>query len=282
MGDATSDTTDLPPLEISGDGPAYCGRCGYDLRGLTLHRCPECGADLRRVGAGQSRPKRANVLLRCFLFLLIYLPTAVLLAAAAVPLLPTRTTIDVDLFAIRRQNESAEMVHARVEIQTLEWPFFLPSRTSGEGSAQALPDVPLVGEDSGLFFKMTFTTLLEEAAHFDLDVEGAALSGIDEVMAASAKTSLDEMLSAELAEAVQAVADGNEPKKTFPILYGPNAPSKWYATHERGPVRQDSPSVTHPMVTLPLIGFGLLVLLLLASRIDLRPKRWRQRAGHYD
>jgi hypothetical protein len=27
-----------------------CGRCGYDVRKLPSHICPECGSDLRRVG----------------------------------------------------------------------------------------------------------------------------------------------------------------------------------------------------------------------------------------
>src|SRR5689334_13121331 len=28
-----------------------CGGCGYDVRTTLSHRCPECGADLRRAGA---------------------------------------------------------------------------------------------------------------------------------------------------------------------------------------------------------------------------------------
>ena len=30
--------------ELINDGVAICERCGYDLRGLTESRCPECGA----------------------------------------------------------------------------------------------------------------------------------------------------------------------------------------------------------------------------------------------
>jgi hypothetical protein len=31
--------------------PAWCGRCGYDLRGLDGGRCPECGTSLKDVPA---------------------------------------------------------------------------------------------------------------------------------------------------------------------------------------------------------------------------------------
>lgn len=31
-------------------GPMACGACGYPVEGLSALRCPECGADLRKVG----------------------------------------------------------------------------------------------------------------------------------------------------------------------------------------------------------------------------------------
>ena len=32
------------------DAPQGCGNCGYNVRGLTTFKCPECGQDLREVG----------------------------------------------------------------------------------------------------------------------------------------------------------------------------------------------------------------------------------------
>ena len=41
----------LNPREVDqGDGPAGCAHCGYDVRGLPSHICPECGSDLNEVG----------------------------------------------------------------------------------------------------------------------------------------------------------------------------------------------------------------------------------------
>ena len=38
-----------------------CGRCGYDVTGLTTFVCPECGADLHEVGiVGRTRPPHAK------------------------------------------------------------------------------------------------------------------------------------------------------------------------------------------------------------------------------
>ena len=42
---------------------AFCGKCGYNLTGLTSDRCPECGRHLRWGGAvyGQRRPRYRRV-----------------------------------------------------------------------------------------------------------------------------------------------------------------------------------------------------------------------------
>ena len=40
-----------------GNGEMSCGGCGYAVRGLQGVNCPECGADLRKVGI--SEPKGA-------------------------------------------------------------------------------------------------------------------------------------------------------------------------------------------------------------------------------
>jgi predicted RNA-binding Zn-ribbon protein involved in translation (DUF1610 family) len=34
----------------------YCRCCGYNVRGLTGFRCPECGNDLKQVGIVRGRP----------------------------------------------------------------------------------------------------------------------------------------------------------------------------------------------------------------------------------
>jgi len=37
-----------------GDGQMACGGCGYAVRGLESLNCPECGADLRKVGINRG------------------------------------------------------------------------------------------------------------------------------------------------------------------------------------------------------------------------------------
>ncbi|MBI1335737.1 MAG: hypothetical protein GC164_02110 [Phycisphaera sp.] len=43
----------------AGEGMA-CGKCGYNVRGLSQLNCPECGADLREAGIvkGKSKGRR--------------------------------------------------------------------------------------------------------------------------------------------------------------------------------------------------------------------------------
>lgn len=36
----------------------HCGKCGYRLRGARTNICPECGADLTRVGRVEGRQLR--------------------------------------------------------------------------------------------------------------------------------------------------------------------------------------------------------------------------------
>jgi hypothetical protein len=33
-------------IEVCDRAPGYCATCGYDLRGLTSGRCPECGHEI--------------------------------------------------------------------------------------------------------------------------------------------------------------------------------------------------------------------------------------------
>lgn len=64
-----------------------CGACGYAVRGLQSWTCPECGADLQRVGvrpAARDSRRRAKVgfallavLLMIVLFLALMVPTRV-------------------------------------------------------------------------------------------------------------------------------------------------------------------------------------------------------------
>ena len=64
-----------------------CGACGYAVRGLQSWTCPECGADLQRVGvkpAGRDPRRREKVglallavLLLIVLFLALMVPTRV-------------------------------------------------------------------------------------------------------------------------------------------------------------------------------------------------------------
>ena len=40
----------LRPVEVDTATEAVCANCGYDVRGLPGHTCPECGSDLNEVG----------------------------------------------------------------------------------------------------------------------------------------------------------------------------------------------------------------------------------------
>jgi predicted RNA-binding Zn-ribbon protein involved in translation (DUF1610 family) len=47
-----------PDAAAAAPPPAACGRCGYDVRGLSSFTCPECGSDLREVGIVRPRSRR--------------------------------------------------------------------------------------------------------------------------------------------------------------------------------------------------------------------------------
>ena len=52
-----SSMPDTPPTVSAAPLPTiaqdiFCQRCGYNLRGLTGNRCPECGGSLDGVRAG--------------------------------------------------------------------------------------------------------------------------------------------------------------------------------------------------------------------------------------
>lgn len=56
-------------------GFGECGRCGYSARGIAALCCPECGADLRRVGivpaetVAVAPPVRATAAVAVFILL---------------------------------------------------------------------------------------------------------------------------------------------------------------------------------------------------------------------
>ena len=57
-------------------GVPSCGACGYATRGITELKCPECGADLTKVGiikAGERRPGLAGCLLPLLLTIMTFL-----------------------------------------------------------------------------------------------------------------------------------------------------------------------------------------------------------------
>lgn len=59
-------------LTHTSTSPAYCGRCGYDVRTLPTGTCPECGSDLDKVGR-RTRPRRINTPLnRAIVFVLLF------------------------------------------------------------------------------------------------------------------------------------------------------------------------------------------------------------------
>ena len=44
-----------------GSGMANCGKCGYQVRGISTLNCPECGADLREVGIVKGKSSKVMV-----------------------------------------------------------------------------------------------------------------------------------------------------------------------------------------------------------------------------
>ena len=48
----------LRPVEVDTATEAVCAYCGYDVRGLPGHICPECGSDLNTVGRLTARFRR--------------------------------------------------------------------------------------------------------------------------------------------------------------------------------------------------------------------------------
>lgn len=43
-----------------GEGANRCGKCGYNVTGLTVFDCPECGCDVREVGIVRTQPNTAK------------------------------------------------------------------------------------------------------------------------------------------------------------------------------------------------------------------------------
>lgn len=55
---------DVPGNELHEQGKVVCPTCGYDLRGLTTTRCPECGAQLTLDALIAGQPENADGELR--------------------------------------------------------------------------------------------------------------------------------------------------------------------------------------------------------------------------
>ncbi len=67
-----------------------CGKCGYDLRGAPVDRCPECGS--RFLDAGIITPAAARRRTRARRLVLLFSVAVILLGAAlAIALYQTHT-----------------------------------------------------------------------------------------------------------------------------------------------------------------------------------------------
>ena len=85
----------------SGSSEMSCGGCGYAVRGLGGVNCPECGADLRKVGinrpkGGANRGVGIALTLICFLFvagLVVFGLFVNMKTAQTPPAMPTQTPL---------------------------------------------------------------------------------------------------------------------------------------------------------------------------------------------
>jgi hypothetical protein len=50
---------------------ASCGKCGYQVRGISTLNCPECGADLREVGITKSKSSNAGIWIAVVLVVIV-------------------------------------------------------------------------------------------------------------------------------------------------------------------------------------------------------------------
>ena len=66
------------------EGGGTCGACGYQVRGLSGLRCPECGSDLREVGIKNKKEKNGLLIKIGIAFLVVPLGLLVLGGVLAV------------------------------------------------------------------------------------------------------------------------------------------------------------------------------------------------------
>ncbi|MEM7807344.1 MAG: hypothetical protein AAF561_04465 [Planctomycetota bacterium] len=102
------------PMAFSPHAAFYCGQCGYDLRGLTITHCPECGSHVRSAGFDSERRKPVNLVARCMLWLVLVGLVALMTGGAARSLLPRQlgATYDGEIVKL----DSGELIAVAIEL----------------------------------------------------------------------------------------------------------------------------------------------------------------------
>ena len=304
--DEGDEDTRGPPLTMPVDLPAYCGHCAYDLRGLTARRCPECGGDLRAVGVYAERPRRRNVLGRCFLFLLMYVPCAALLNVLVVSVLPNAVKDDRDGFFVRRVGNAQVSASVHTRSAALVWPY------GGEPDARVRAEVTFgitalgrwaddaeqAGAGGAGEPKDVLSLAGEQKKADPLLVDVPRDGGGDDAAAAMiagrirgfAGDGADAMASQLVAEALrpiarQARADIDEYPRNLDTSrvggggFGQIRPlsSEWSGTTYTTKTSSQKYPLARVIPPFAFVALGLVGLVAVASEIDLRPAFMRRR-----
>ena len=274
------------------DGPAYCQRCGYDLRGITTPVCTECGADLRRVGVATTPRKRRDLLARSFVFLLLYLIVASAVNALVEPMLPVAAKTKLTLDGSRLLGENTVAVDADITMTARErWlspghslsaDIGLVFSRSGKGPGEqdlvlASTDAPTLHWDGGATAE----------ADGDLAKTFEKL-GLDRERAEQWADDLERQIAWELRKKSGDLTSQLRKQIAMPMMqqstgqaFGASEDAWRMYPPMGGFVVTPANSWETAWHALLLLGGGAGLLIILAG-FDLRPKRWQQRTGHYD
>ena len=278
-----------PPLQVRSDGPAYCRRCGYDLRGMTTDRCTECGIDLRRGGVSTKRRVGASMLARSTLFLLLYVPVMFLVSATIEPVLPRVATTTVNTPVYRRYQGALLTLDCLMTMRATERPFATGPRVEAtielELSAEAALAYSTPGTDAPqitLRWDSTGDVVRDEAGKsLTRAFEELGMPREDaEIYADSLRRAVSRFLREREAMLVESFRDRPQMMVQQGVMM-PGSAEMWRFEQNFSSLNV---GVTRPYLTswrLLLIGGGVIGLLLVASGIDLRPRRWRERTGKY-
>ncbi len=296
MGEVNLD--DMPPLQMAGDLPAYCGRCGYDLRGITTRRCPECGGNLRSVGVLRTKPRGRNVFARCIAFALVYVPIAAILSAVLSTVVPTQVTRTVTLQHARVFGDRLVGVTTDLTFEGTDWPLggeFDPAASSdirvatrGPTAAESERNKIRFSTGTNDIAGTTAGTTAVEAEAGTIDSLAAALQQACDATDAVVPADAVRELATELAASQDRHENELQNEAGRGGWWGSSSSGSWGSTVSegdgawRGDESSENTNSTrsplwHLVPTLFFAGGFLLGLVMIAAGIDPRPAAWRRR-----